>query len=92
MYECPICGRELKNARARHAHMMKDHLVDYRAHNCRVANYVSDEEKGDPIPAGFRLLNKSDVVERAAYEQGFRFIDDQEEIYNVDDVKSRGWI
>ena len=92
MFECPLCKREMRNARALHAHMMKDHLEDYRAHNCRVANYVTDMVKGDPIPKGFRLLDKTDSTERAAYEQGYRFIDDSEEVYTIDDVKNRGWV
>lgn len=50
MMKCPICGKDYqKGWRAVHAHMMKDHLSEYRAKGCKLSAYGIDI-KADPGP------------------------------------------
>ena len=44
------------------------------------------------IPAGFRLLNRNDRAEAEAYNVGYRYIDDDEMCYTVDEAKEGGWM
>lgn len=43
-------------------------------------------------PAGFRLLDRNDPDEAAAYKEGYRYIDDDEICYDATEAKESGWI
>lgn len=87
MFKCPICEKEYINGRQLHGHMLKAHQEEYKKHGNKVANF----HKGKDRPAGFRLLNKANVDEANAYNDGFRYTDG-EYVYTSDEVKEKGWI
>ena len=43
-------------------------------------------------PAGFRPLDRSIPEELAAYNEGFRYIDDEDYVYDRNESKEKGWI
>ena len=50
------------------------------------------EPAGSPRPAGFRPLNRAVPEEAAAYEEGFRYVDAEENVYDRNEARERGWI
>lgn len=42
-------------------------------------------------PDGFRLLSPQDTSEAAARAAGYTFIDGDENIYTIDEAKTKGW-
>lgn len=50
--KCPICDRDFpKGFRAVHAHMMKDHLEEYRKKGCSLKNFGIDINAPENKPA-----------------------------------------
>ncbi|MBR0596602.1 hypothetical protein [Sinanaerobacter chloroacetimidivorans] len=96
MMICPICKKEgLKNRNALHAHMLKSHLEEYRAKDCKLEAFgVVKEEPGagrKEAPEGFRPLNKSHPLERAAYDAGMRYTDG-DDVWTAAECKKAGWL
>ena len=97
MGKCPICGKEYDNNRRLNAHMLKAHIESYRAHDCKLANYGAGDaikavvEKAITVPADLRPLNLENMVERQAYNEGFRYISGGE-CYTSAEVKEKGWL
>jgi hypothetical protein len=93
--KCPICGKDFpKGKRAVNAHMLKDHKKEYAEKGYSLAAFgVKDEppKKLDP-PEGFRVLDLDDKYEKMAYEAGYRYIDDQENVYDRAEAKRNRWI
>ena len=42
-------------------------------------------------PAGFRLLDPADAAESAARARGYTFVDGAENVYTIDEAKTKGW-
>lgn len=95
MFRCRFCGREYKDRRSIHGHLMTSHREEYYKHGCIDADMIDeleDEELPVDRPVGFRLLNQKNDDERYAYSLGFRFIDAEENVYREEIVKAMGWI
>lgn len=95
--KCAICGRELKNRRAAHGHMMTGHNEEYRKSNFTLdlfiePEYGEEKKKAGKRPEGFRHLNKSDATERRALAAGFDFIDSDGNLYSGEEAAEEGWI
>lgn len=50
------------------------------------------EEERDTRPAGFRPLDRTVPEEAAAYEEGFRYVDADENVYDRAEAREKGWI
>ena len=47
----------------------------------------------NPKPEHLRLLNKNNTAELQAYNQGYRYIDPEDDIiYTTNEIKEEGWI
>lgn len=101
---CKLCGCEKDTRRQMHGHLMHTHYDDYKRADfilerltdgapapARVYPYRK-EKKAFPRPAGFRLLRRSDPAEANAIDQGFDFIDSDQNIYTSQEAKTEGWI
>jgi len=95
MYKCPLCEKEFLKTKALHGHMLKSHLTEYRTNGCKLSSYGIFHAKHhfeiSGAPDGFRPLDLSNQLEKAAYERGYRFLYNGD-CYTIDEVKSRGWI
>lgn len=94
---CPICGKENKDGRQLHGHLMRSHQEEYRAADfdkSKLKPGKNQKEKPEEKkrPAGFRLLKLSDPDENAAYQAGYAYIDDEDNIYEHDEAKKEGWV
>lgn len=95
--KCAICGRELKNRRAAHGHMMTGHNAEYRESKFALDNFIVEEsgeekKKAGKRPEGFRHLNKSYATERRAIAAGFDFLDSDGNVYSSEEAAAEGWI
>ncbi len=103
MLTCKLCGKELKNKRAVHAHLMTVHAEQYRAAGMKQDKFLagsSDTSGTDPRqeakekksrPDGFRHLNAKNQAERAALEF-YDYIDAEENLYTTEEAKQKGYI
>lgn len=100
-------GNALKDQQGAHMHLLKMHYDDYRAVRFSRAALTKssgavyrgkDQGKKDQgkrevrRPAGFRPLNERIPEEAAAYKEGFRYIDDDENVYDRNEAREKGWI
>lgn len=108
-FKCPLCDKEYEKIRALHGHMLKAHVEEYRAKDCKLSNFgliyggirtpetrkKAEVNKGGSAgsarPSDFRILNKSNSEELAAYEEGYRFLSGGT-VYSVEEAQERGWI
>ena len=105
--KCRICGKEFDKRNQMHCHMIRKHEAEYKAAQLNLDRLVEDitprkEEQPDvkqrrkanllPKPQGLRLLRNTDSQEAYAITQGFTYIDKEQNIYTIDDVKAEGWI
>lgn len=92
--KCPICSKEFaKGKRALHAHMMKDHLTEYREKGCKLEAFGVEPDpiqKSDP-PEDFRPLNLGDPLEKIAYDEGYRYFAGGN-AYKTAECRKMGWI
>lgn len=102
MIKCLLCGMEKKTAREMHGHMVRMHYEEYK----RVGNDMEQLTEGykrrtrrqkaaaeSDRPENLRLLNTADRDERAAYREGYRYIDPDEGIvYTTEEAREEGWI
>lgn len=94
MAKCPLCDKEYDNGRQLHAHMLKMHQAEYKKAGNRVANMVvsDDDAKHKELrPIGFRPLNKGKELELMAYNQGYRYICD-DDVFTSAECREKGWI
>lgn len=52
----------------------------------------AQEKKVVRRPSGFRPLDRSFPEEAAAYDEGFRYIDDEDYVYDRAEAREKGWI
>ena len=95
MYSCPICDKEFKGFKSLHGHMLRSHPDEFRERKCLLSswgirfdpaleeksNSDPDPEQQQPIKKHIRLLNLNDPAEAAAYNYGFRYVDDDDNLY-----------
>lgn len=78
MSVCPICQKEYKNNRALNAHMLKAHIEDYRAHDCKIANYYvgMPESFAQSKPSGADQARKPEAaLNKLRTVQDVRYLD-----------------
>ena len=94
MFRCRFCGREYKDRRSIHGHLMTSHREAYYQNGCDDSAMIEEVTELVPgeRPVGFRLLNRKNADENFAYAEGYRFIDAEENVYTTDDAKEMGWI
>ena len=92
MYSCPICNKEFKGFKNLHGHMLRSHPEEFRERKCMLSAWGIRfdpmlEEKDDqdperkPVKNQIRLLNLNDPAEAAAYNDGFRYVDNDDNLY-----------
>lgn len=94
MITCNICGREFKNKRAAHAHLLTVHGDEYRRAGMQQDEFVTssgDQETKKDRPDGFRHLNPKNAAERRALEF-YDYIDNEENLYTTEEAKEKRWI
>ena len=97
MITCNFCGAIKTDGRQMHGHMMKMHPDEYAAANHDLekvtSGYERNSHKKSERPALLRLLNKLDVDEYEAWQEGFRYLDPKTmNAYTVEEVKAEGWL
>ena len=94
IYNCPLCSKFYDNRRSLNAHMLKAHYDDYKAHGCSIDAYNSMDGMKEVIEnISVRPLDLSVEVEKLAYDEGYRFINDADGMcYTVDEAKAKGWL
>lgn len=98
--KCKICGIEKDTRRKMHGHLMHEHYDEYKAAGCCIERFCSDAPPAKrPIkcypakrPAGFRFLHTSNIDENFAIEQGYTFIDSEQNLYTEQEAKTEHWI
>ena len=101
-------GNALKDQQGAHCHLLRVHYAEYKAARFSRAAltessgevYQGSENQGKKVqgkrevrrPAGFRPLDRRVPEEAAAYNDGFRYIDDSEYVYDRSEAKEKGWI
>lgn len=100
MIKCKLCGKEIKNKRAAHGHLITQHSAEYRESGMKQALFMDyggssggsdDQEKKTTRPHGFRHLNGKEAAERKALEF-YDYIDSEENLYTAEEAKAAGWI
>lgn len=94
---CPICNKEYQDGRRLHGHLMRTHQEEYRAADFDKSKLKPGKKQKDKPaekkrPAGFRLLRLSDPDENEAYQAGYAYIDDEDNVYEHDEAKGEGWV
>ena len=103
MIKCDLCGKEFDSKRAMHGHLVRVHYDEYKAAGCNQETLTSGEKPlkyerslgvhpSNKRPAGFRLLNKGNVHELTAYNEGYRYIDADRIVYDAAEVAAEGWV
>ena len=106
--KCKMCGAELADRRSAHGHLMGNHQDDYRRGGFELDRFMDGpipERRQDrpslkakrdanrsPAPAGLRLISGSSDLEREAIRRGFAYIDNEQNIYTLQEVKTEGWL
>lgn len=100
-------GNALKDQQGAHCHLLRVHYSNYKAVRfSRAALTESSGEvyqgkaQGSEAqgkrevrrPAGFRPLDRRVPEEAAAYHDGFRYIDDEDYVYDRAEAREKGWI
>ena len=91
MIKCNLCGKIKNTKREMHGHLIRVHEEEYRKCNLKMeylTEYIIDPESGKP--SGLRFLNLSDREEKAMYDEGYSFIDDDDMCYTSEEAK--GWL
>ena len=98
IFNCPLCTKFYDNRRSLNAHMLKAHYDDYKEHGFSIDSYddvtadAAREEDSRKHSDNFRPLDLSVENEAIAYKEGYRFIDDADICYTIDEAKDKGWI
>lgn len=105
MIKCDLCGKTFDSRRAMHGHLLHAHYDEYKAVGCRQAELSTVDEQrliryersmglhsSSDRPKGFRLLNKRNRDEWTAYQEGYRYIDDDLIVYDAAEAAAEGWV
>ena len=91
--KCKICGKEFKDKRSIHCHLIRVHEKEYSEAENDDSKFIDEvRSSGNERPAGFRLLNKYDPTEAECIKAGYMFYDGDLTVYTREEAEEMGWI
>lgn len=87
MIKCLICGKEFAEPRQMHGHLIRSHAEEYERSGYDMEQLTEGyKRKPARFQARIRFLDLSNEIERKAYEAGYRYIDNDENLYKPEEI------